>query len=249
MNWPFTVNHLSAQAIGLDAWWPCISPSGHRIYDLVGGHHAVSNLGNLVWTVARPYGFTTPRLSSLGLQAATYTKALGDFTVTHWMYSEGVDNVFDRIYDKDQSTGFIFQLVSAASQTYRGVIRGSNSTSITLPFSNVYFVAMRRIGGNASILIDGGRIKTDWSPGSTTTSTHNLVFGSNQGFSNTFGGNLWDMRVYSRGLSDSEILAMYNTDTRFDLFAPLGVEAIGTPADAVTPPPPTTGNSQVIWFM
>lgn len=245
MNWPFTVNHLSPQAQGLEVWFPCFDAAvgGKRIYDYVGGYHADSNTGNISWSAARPFGFIVPKLTSQGLQSS-YTKSLQDFTITGWFYSTGQDNVFDRVFDKGQANGVLFFLNNSGIAEYKSIIMGTTSSGVTASFFKPHFYCIGRVGSIGFICLDG-ELKTSWGVSGSATDTSNFVIGANQAFSNTFGGDVWDIRIYNKALNMPEVLAMWHQDTRFDLLAPLGIEAIGNPSAA---PVASTGRSQVIWF-
>lgn len=96
-------------------------------------------------------------------------------------------------------------------------------TSAVVPVANTMSHVAMVINGDdiEGIYVDGVETVTPriWiTPGRVLTNPLEIG-GSAGGFNETFGGLLWDVRVYSYAMSDGEIRMLYDPVSRWDLYA------------------------------
>jgi len=76
-------------------------------------------------------------------------------------------------------------------------------------------------GSNVKIYFDGVLEGTDSISGDLFSSTSDIKFGDSFLVANNFTGDLDDVRIYSKGLSDDEILAIYNSGNGTEDVSPI----------------------------
>lgn len=89
-------------------------------------------------------------------------------------------------------------------------LNGVGSVSTPVPTTNAWHLVTGTYDGSAmKIYVDGAVINSATKSGSITTVGEPVVIGSSGGFENYFNGKLDDIRLYGRGLSASDVAALY----------------------------------------
>ena len=146
-----------------------------------------------------------------------YNTALTDFTFCIWYKSFDLTNPqAARLVDKSYINGFWMgkALTGAANSWGGGVREGSAPYGrfITLADTQWHFLVSRRSGTTHTILGDGITNTVSGTVSSTALSTDNMRLGAEYNiFQSLFKGNIAQVQMYNRALSDTEILQNYNT--------------------------------------
>jgi hypothetical protein len=192
------------------------SGSGLTTYGLVGG------IGG---TLVNGTGFTSSNNgcfvfdgSNDFIDVPSITFISGDFTVATWFYTTATTDVhFKRLVDLNYATGFWLGRQTNTNNWGGGIIESNPPYGIYLPFTNGqwhYLVSIR--SGSTHILYGDGISNTI----SNTVSTGNLSASSlliakqPEGGGTHFNGNISQVQIYNRALTQQEILQNFNA-TRF----------------------------------
>jgi hypothetical protein len=129
----------------------------------------------------------------------------GDFTLTFWANFDGVTDSYPRLvakggievyYDTDKSE---FVAVWSFVDVARTGVSKSNGSW--------YFIAQRQAGQNGAIYIDGVE---EGATSITPSDDGSSITIGGAGGSNSFDGEIDDVRWYSKALSDAQIQDIYN---------------------------------------
>lgn len=215
---PFRLNTESPHAVGLLYWWPLTPWSTgqefrqRRASTLNAGFpvRGVPNMG----AVYNTNGTST-------YIATGVTDQLTDFTCTAWFYPPATLTNFKRMVDKKFDTGFWMGTHDSATQAWGGgVLEGGAPFGRSVPLSGdaVHLLVSRRSGTTHTISADGGQVTTSGTVSGTALDTTELLIGARAGPSDFANFPIWDVRLYNRALSNGEIWALYDQQTRWDLY-------------------------------
>lgn len=219
-SWPFTVNRESPQAQGLVAWWPILHEhGGNSVHCMIDTrNHGAYASGSQAWGMS-PFGFAAAQFTgSSSHQVTGFTQALGDFTATVWFTPTGTD-FFGRVIDKDSGNGFVICRDSSNSNSHKAELRGTSIGPIAIQDGYPHLGVVRRRGTSGILNFDGLATQATASVSGSALSSDALKIG---GGGNPGANRIWDVRVYNRALGDSEVAALYDPSTRYELFYPLG---------------------------
>lgn len=226
----FAINRASKQARGLIAWWP-----------LAGGlHEYVRN-----YPIALRQGNATVGTTDMG-RAGVFPGAAGDYintysyladgssylTVAAWAktntLSGGAYNLRYIVSNENGAAGWNIALDTNTDklQTYlhSGAWRGAVSPTMAIA-NQWYHVAMvyniaEPAASQLKLYIDG-RFSAQGGSGGTAINTANMTIGIGAVASLTdrpWSGNIRDVRIYNRALKAVEIFALWNPETRYELY-------------------------------
>ena len=138
----------------------------------------------------------------------------GDFTIIQWVQCDGsgTGTTFGNYSDGSLQFGW--------SQNYVFLYLGNGSAyASTSNFTtSITMIAGRRIGTTTNYLKNGVIISTGSSSSSIGNSSANFRIGTNTSTTEQYNGKIYTTLVYTRGLSDVEILQNYNAQkSRFGL--------------------------------
>ena len=231
INTSFIMNRRSPQSRGLIAWWPL----GLRPYGQLFGVGTKPILGGANFPIPDPghrRGMTT-LFDSSSSQLLRYLAAVRDtipITVTAWFRSTTSSSGQTLLCISDVATDSwwmrLFIRAAAGGQTVLWNIKDAGvqayaDTPQSWTVGHWHFAAGRSIDTNAHAAFLDGRYKgsdvTDVDPdvlNRTTIGATELSIGT----SGYMEGQIADVRVYNKALSDQEIWQMYNPRSRWDLY-------------------------------
>jgi len=234
--WPWTVNHNSVQAQGLARWWPMAFPGGDRLHEMMSNDRTFSPAFKSPSTQLWTYGPIANALNNTTAVAiATYTADdqawnTADYTFTAWVRGTSFGASSRRIICRQDGSGSPpFKLFGFnSSKVYVGDSSGGLQTgTATVSTGTWQFIAGRRISGSTRATFVNGVLDSSAAAASTVSpydATDPVVFGAWNYTSNAeaMTGEVADIRLYTRALSDAEIWALYEPSTRYELYYPLG---------------------------
>jgi len=152
----------------------------------------------------------------------TFNSALTDFTIGVWFRQSGSIISYQRLVDKNYITGTWIGRNSITASSWGGGVRESLAPFgryITLADNQWHYIVSRRQDTTHTILGDGITNRSSGTVSSTPLNTNNMLIGrSDQAGLDLLTGNIAQVQIYNRALSDQEILQNYNaTKTRFNL--------------------------------
>jgi hypothetical protein len=188
------------------------SGSGLTVNGLVGGIGGTL-INGVGFTSANNGSFTFDGTNDQILLNSVILSGSQDFTISAWVESTG-------------GTGTIFANYSAGnlqmlySPTYVGFWLDNNSayaSSANYKAGPVNFTIQRSGGSNLFVYLNGILIKTG-SSNASIGSTSNFRIGASSFGNELFQGKIYNIQVYNKALSATEILQNYNaTRKRFEL--------------------------------
>ncbi len=153
----------------------------------------------------------------------TFNPALTDFTIGIWFRQSGTVINYQRLIDSNYITGTWIGRNSNTPNSWGGGVRDTIAPFgrfITLTDGQWHYIVSRRQGTTHTILGDGITNTASGTVSSTALNTNNITIGrSDQSPSFDYmSGNIAQVSIYNRALTDAEILQNYNaTKTRFGL--------------------------------
>lgn len=196
--------------------------SGNYIYDLSGA----GNTGELL-NGPTYLGLNDGSLSFDGvddfIDVNSISSISGDFTVGIWFYTTATSDIhYRRIVDFDYVTGFWLGRNGNTNSWGGGIIEPNAPYGIYLPFTNGqwhYLVSIRN-GSTHTLYGDGitSTVSNTVSTGNLTSTTKLLIARQPAGANQFFNGNIAQVQIYNRALTQQEVLQNYNaTKSRFGL--------------------------------
>ena len=201
-----------------------LDPANQRSYS-GSGNTANGLIGEINGTLVNGVGFTSSNNGYFSfdgtndyIEVPSITSIAGDFTVAIWFYTTAsLDGYYKRLLDLDYITGFWLGRNANSNSWGGGILESNFPYGIYLPFTNGqwhYLVSVR--SGTTHILYGDGISNTT----SNTVSNGNLsaamlLIAREPLFSpSNFNGNIGQVQIYNRALSQQEILQNFNA-TRF----------------------------------
>ncbi len=234
-SWIPTINRGSWQAKDLTVWYPIFGePLQGKIFDISGnGNHAdefnaPSNVVRRISKDGNTLEFLDDTTQWIALNKPTLISENNLHTFTGWIRSDNLgqtntilsianENVAspDRFAIGLNSTGVGRFFIDAGAG---GHILGTTVLNNTDPI----FICGRNTGKNKHDLFVNGLLEDTAAidDGVDLANLTRLTLGTfaDSTPSSPCDGEIWDIRVYNRALSDAEIYALYNTATRYDLW-------------------------------
>ena len=232
-RWPFTLNRDSPQAQGLVAWWPVVL--GNGLVDLSGNNHnaaltAVTLQPSKFGNIATQYDGANSFAQVPAGSGSVFEPVQDLFTITCWIDSfaaegEGNEAIFDASGSGGDDGYFLF--ISDTTDSLRFNMKtGSGATAgVDSGFdprgAGPTHVACIRTGLKSAKMIINGSIEATDSHASAPTFLNistDLFFGQDNAAGVRFEGQIFDIRYYTRALTNAEILHQFNPATRWDLY-------------------------------
>lgn len=228
-RWPFTINRQSEQARGLVFWMPVTDGLGQR--DFIANAGISRSGGTFGWWPDDTHPIISAAVNTT-IQATLDLSAYSSVTVCGWYYLRSVaayNMLFE--YGPDGATtagGFACYTegdVRINANGWGGVLLVAASAPLRMHFAVVL---------DRNVEIRGYQNGTSWFNGGTppggTFSNQTLNILNRNGGSLQADADLKDFRVYSRALSATEVWALYDPATRYELYQPLSRRVYGIPA-------------------
>ena len=235
-NGPFAINWDSPQAKDLAAWWPFGNEGGtFPVRDMRAKYNLAAS-GAPTWICDPRRGNVISfdadteylKISSTPVTAVpltlccwAYNTSLTTIAVTVEISSDGEDSAFGIGCDGVTAGDPAWAIAKTGGSVATGA--AISTTGMTVNKWH-HLCATFASATSRAIYIDGGSKGT--SAVSRAPANLNIVFLGNDcvwGDPGSFPwpGRLSDVRIYNRVLSDTEVLALYDTRTRWDLYLPV----------------------------
>lgn len=191
---------------GLIANWPMVEGSGSTVVDAVAANNGTiygaswSN-GRLIFDGINDY---------VEIADAAILDFAGDVTMSAWVKSL-TDGIILSKYDSPADAGFVLSTLSLDGRSGGYYSSGVGSSMADDAW---HHIVGGRVGGDWHIYQDG-ELKSSASGGSGSfANIRKMLMGAYRDaanpISNFFAGIISDVRIYSRALSDPDVLALYN---------------------------------------
>lgn len=230
----FTINKNSLQANGLVFWIPGFVNTGTRHDDVIGGLN-LAEVNSPVWVNDSERGwvlqFDTGSSQALNVGATPVT-AVG-LTMSAWIRRSDITIAGAIVSIADQSltrTYFGIEVEGIGGGTNAKMLVATQAANITLDSTTAanvngqwYHVTGVAVSSTERhIYLDGGGKGTNVTD-ITPTGLDRIRIGSRGDLnpSDFFSGEIVDVRIYNRALSDFEVAELYNPQTRWDLYQPI----------------------------
>lgn len=229
---PNLAHHM---ARGLEGFWPNQGERGGPLRDRAcrRNHATLHNMDNSNW-YTRPQGHALDFNGSNEYCTVSNLDILGSITISCWAkgtFGAGLTSLVAK-YNAGQVTQQAYYLVAYQSDV-RGLVHGSSSlqkssnSSSNVPSDEWHQVAMRwdnSSGTNPVVMFVDGKQNTATGDNDNFTAiqdtTDVLKFGARSVTpANFFNGQLADIRIYSRALSDAEMLELFTNP--WSIYEPL----------------------------
>jgi len=178
-------------------------------------------------TLVNGVGYSGSNLGSLSFDGVddvvntSYSPQLNDFTIIAWFRSTGGTLNYNRIVDKDYVAGMWLGRQNNIANSWGGGVLETSSPFgryITLTDNQWHMIVSRRQGTTHTIYGDGITNSVSGTVSSTALSTARFSFGNWYNANNTqrLTGNIAQVSIYNRALTESEIQQNFNaTKSRF----------------------------------
>lgn len=226
-RWPFTINRASHQANGLLAAWPLMGDTGATLRDLTGRFDLTCDLSASGWQPTI-FGAQSFRVNTAGSLAATYAPLVAvpssDFTLAFWVKKDAAsvdEAALGWVEDSDGLGIYFRETFSSWTEAIRIRYKGANYlSSNNVTSANWHHVALVRSGTSGTVYVDGRSAGSVTMTNVITAASFRLgTWVLNQDMN---GGNLFGVAVHTRALTPSEVWALYDPATRWDLYYELG---------------------------
>jgi hypothetical protein len=223
---PFQLNRYSSQARGLMAWWPMAFPFTFDLQDFSGKNKFGTFVG-ATWAIDPERGPVVNFDGSgdrVDCGQTAYSSSEG-ISISMWFYWNGTPAGFDiiaaQVTDSNWADGWGFYTNGSQTQLHFFIQEwNTNFASIALPSANTWH---HLIGtwdrATVRIYVDDVEGTSDVYSGSITETAMITLGEGGAGFD--LNGKLQDFRIYNRALSAAEARALYDPQTRWELYAPL----------------------------
>lgn len=234
---PFEINRNSAQAAGLDAWWPVIN--NRMMLDFSGNQHNITFPGStndpafsMIPEVGPALLFdgNDDYLAVPSLDAYTFSS----FTISCWYRSNQTSSTDDQYIIVNENTVnsdiVAFGPTDDGGHTDQLRLRMNGPVaSQDLFYSTTDIVDMvlhhlaatwDQPSGAVRIYVDGKLETSDTYTSAAIQPNETFYIGDQPGNTEQVNGWLSDLRIYNRALSANEIYQLYDPATRWELYKP-----------------------------
>lgn len=232
--WPFALNHNSPQAQGLVAWYPMAHPGGNKLFDFIGGRDLPPGGGGwpltdfgVGWDTASTY---TASISSTPLTAVP-------LTIACWAMPFGTGNRVWGMVGRTGTTwdgwyieieGGVWKAATAAGSL--SYVKAADAASVVA--RTLYHIAAVYESDSSRKLYVNGRLVATNTSSATPSNVNGIRIGAGFIGGANFDGITSEARIYNRALSPAEVFALYDPQTRYDLYWELGRRAWSIPPSA-----------------
>ena len=240
--WPYALNRISPQAKGLVAWWPGDPSRSPNLFDLGGYniHAVIQDTAELLW-VPGPFGgwvvdFSGDPANANAMAESAHHPVLditGDITLSCWMALDTFTGTGRGLIAKTNGTtqwDYDFFVFTASRQLrfYSDATGNLAAANTALATGVVYHVGIARRGSNWTYYLNGAPDGTVTNGAALGSRSIGITLGSEgSGVPTTnYNGRIWDIRIYNVGKTAVEMAAMFEPETRFELFEELPVPRI-----------------------
>lgn len=231
--WPFLLNHKSPQAAGLVAWWPMIHSGGNTLFDLSGLKRHASIVGAVWGGIAVESGQSAlsfdgvDDFASVGLDLSG-TNAICISAWAHINTGSGTKVLFEFSTNYNNGTGTF--IVYAENDSLNVNVKGNNGYNFSIYAGRAQVAKWRHLVFSFDMslteetdMYEDGVLRVASSRPITTNNTGNfanetLYIGMRAGSSLPLACTLADVRVYDRRLSAADVYALYDPQSRYDLY-------------------------------
>lgn len=227
-SWPFAINSNSPQANGLVSWWPWLASRGAVWRDLKGivnlaptgspTQRPADTMGwctSLVGTSSQRWTGTSTQLDAVIAGNQQWTAVVwvrqASATSNKWLLSKYNLSTFRGIDFRVDPSNLYLQITDTGGTVRQPVLPWTLATGAWTLVS----CGMR---ANQQVFIKANTkasVVADLSSYTFAANTDAFTVG---GVTNFFTGDVAEVRIYNRGLSDAELNAMYIPETRWDLY-------------------------------
>jgi hypothetical protein len=203
---------------GLVGWWPF---NGNANDESGNGNHGIVNGATL--TTDRN-GNVNSAYSFDGLSnyiSTTDIDIQNSSSITVWVYPLGtIGSIVDKTYDQPYHSGIclIYNNSTNGLYAHTGWSGNPNNNIFPTPSYNLQLGHWQHIvfvinGGTVNIYINGGLVYTQTNVNAISQNDDVLLFGKAVWGGNLFSGQLDDIAIYNRALTQQEITALYQAQT------------------------------------
>jgi hypothetical protein len=245
---PFTINRASPQAKGLAAWWPPLFGRGSALASDMSGRDLTGTLTSVTLgadgTLGKSWLFNGTSSQFDVVDIPTF-KSSTNFSVTAWFNTNtlsGGDSNLRYLVAKEgignTDAEFMFRLDTVNDKLQFYIGGGSYDVAEAVVAADTwYHMAGTYDGANIRLYFNGIQAASTPRTGATGTTTVTPTIGYlyQSGAPQRFwGGYIGDVRFYDRALGAGEVLAMWQPQSRWDLYQPLLPTAYKAPAAVTT---------------
>ena len=225
-------NRLSPQFKGLRCWWPSIFAGGTDLYEPISGFHgALQNMAFDNWAASGDRQGYVLELNGIDQSVLlddvdTMNPGSNTFTVSAWVKPNSTATQQCVIHNGNNHPVQQHWMLSinssgAASFEAKGNLSFNTLTGLTTLTDDEWHLitAVRESATSWKLYVDGQVEATDSTDvGSIVPTASQLARIGATNLGQNYSGQLDDLRYYNRALLQSEVVAMYNRQTRWDLF-------------------------------
>ena len=238
---PWAINRGSPQTRNLVAWWPTIDTPGSALFELTGKNTAaIINNSPTVATESTVGKCLTFNGSSNRISTPT-VGGLSEFAVSFWVRRNADTGDWQMIFeDSSSDSSPSFESDDTAGGTgYSFWVNAADNISVTLALGTLYHVVVQYSDTNDVMGVAVNGVLTERA--TTTTETLGGISWAGRRSDAFFAPvSLADLRVYDRYLTRAEIWALYDPQTRWEMYRPLTRQVVGlAPAAAAAGATPT----------
>lgn len=228
-QWRGDVNYDSPQLRGLACWWPMALARGGRCVEMIAGLHGVSYNG--AGQRASEFG------NALNLDGVNDYVQIdanerlnpSNFSLSSWFYNRDTASANKMSIMKARTSHsspfyqYGFQFMTGAGVWNTNI--GNTLRQQTFYYSDNTWNHVVAVVNEATstIYVNGVQSVSNTYSGSMVAYATPLLFGANAnlGKNSTYcwNGMLADVRLYNRPLTDSEVFALYDPQTRWELYS------------------------------
>jgi trimeric autotransporter adhesin len=222
--WPFVLNRAIDQAQGLVGWWPGGPSGGQRLFDMSGrGNHGTIN-GTIPTTGVWATGNGGDK-SSLLLDGSTnsVTALDGRFpsgsaarTVSVWFKYTSYTGEYAALFGYGARSSLQWWALILDNNKLDGNLFGFDLESTATYNDSKWHLGVYSWDGTIRRLYADGQLVNSTAANTPNTVLSSLIIGSDSS-NERFHGNIEDCRIYNRALDASEVAAMYEPSTRWQL--------------------------------
>jgi hypothetical protein len=223
-------NTLSNQYKGLGFWFPGIPADSKVFYDPIGGSHGSTTQDiDVTWVVDPERGHVV-NLDGLSSSYIDFGSGEGhhitgdEITISHWIYLHNLPSS-GNMYPINREGEYEIGIPSNGNIWWAlgSVSWAANSTGYILPTNQWVLLTLTYDGDRVRLYANGVLEYTSGALSGNIGDAHvgqdSLWIGGREGTSFTyFDGLIDDVRVYNRALSSAEAQALWNPQTRYELW-------------------------------
>ncbi len=227
-NGSFTLNTQSPQARGLVAWWPMLGQHGNAatVRDYVADRYSMAQYNTPTWTTTEHGPALNYQSGSTQYLMTSQVPPPYPVTMTAWFRTTTVLGEGTLLAIADSGTADNYYRLQRYENTVEAHSRKANVRARTAEGTVVIGVwhlgvAVFASSSSRAVYIDSGGYVVETTD-SSDTGFDNMSIGAVRDSSpgSYSDGEIGDVRLYNRALSDAEVWSLYDPATRWELYAP-----------------------------